>query len=67
MSEHEFDPSVPMVPAAKARNIARSLKWVADSLAEAGSMPEAARLERSSQWWMTYAAALALTEKGEGA
>ncbi len=43
----------------KAEEIARGLKWLGQSFAEAGMARDAARAARDSQWWMTYAISLA--------
>jgi hypothetical protein len=40
---------IPMMPAEKAQQIARGLKWLAQSYAEAGMLRDATRAERDSQ------------------
>jgi hypothetical protein len=50
----------------RARLIARGYKAVAEQLAESGVRAEAARLERQSQWWLTYSIALAVKPGEEG-
>jgi hypothetical protein len=49
------------MPPEKAQEIARGLKWLAQSYYEAGMAREYARAERDSQWWLTYAISLAQT------
>ena len=53
--------SVPLMSPERARDIARGLKWLAGSYAEAGMTQDAARCERDSQWWLAYTAPLAFT------
>lgn len=53
----------PLMDAAKARDVARGYKGLADHLAELGAAAEAARNRRSSQWWMAYSIALAQTKE----
>jgi hypothetical protein len=50
--------------AATARDTARAYQGLAEHLRKAGAIGEAARNERSSQWWMAYAIALAQTKEG---
>lgn len=65
MSDEPFTlPPTPMMTPAKARDVARAYKAWSDQLAEMGLPREAGRAARDSQWWMTYAIALAQT-KGE--
>jgi hypothetical protein len=52
---------IPQMPPEKAQEIARGLKWLAQSYAEAGMVRDAVRSERDSQWWMTYSISLAQT------
>jgi hypothetical protein len=52
---------VPLMPAAKAQEIARGLKWRAQSYAEAGMGRDATRAERDSQWWLNHSIFLAQT------
>jgi hypothetical protein len=49
------------MPPDEAHDIARGLKWLAQSYAEAGMVRDAARAERDGQWWMTYSISLAQT------
>jgi hypothetical protein len=49
----------------KARDIARSLKWLAQSYTEAGMARDATVALRDSEWWLAYSIALAQT--GEAA
>jgi hypothetical protein len=66
MSEPIFAPMVPMMTAAEARDLARGLKWLANSYASHGMTGEARRHERESEWWLGYASTLALTERKPG-
>lgn len=50
---------IPKMPPERAQDIARGLKWLAQSYAEAGMVRDATRAERDSQWWMTYSISLA--------
>jgi hypothetical protein len=54
----------PIMDAAKARDLARAYKGLADHLTDLGVTGEAARNLRSSQWWMAYSIALAQTKEG---
>ena len=56
---------IPKMPPASAQEIARGLKWLAQSYAEAGMARDATRADRDSQWWMTYAKSLAQTPPTE--
>ncbi len=56
---------IPKMPPENAQEIARGLKWLATSYAEAGMAREATRAERDSQWWMTYSLSLAQTPPSE--
>ena len=47
--------------AEKAQEIARGLKWLAQSYAEAGVVRDATRAERDSQWWLNHSISLAHT------
>jgi hypothetical protein len=47
------------MPPEKAQDIARGLKWLAQSYGEVGMVREATRAERDSQWWLNYAISLA--------
>ena len=53
---------VPKMPSERAQEIARSLKRLAQSYAEAGMARDAARAERDSQWWMAHSMSLAQTK-----
>lgn len=60
MSDEPFSiPPVPLMTPQKARDVARGYQGLAQHLAELGVNTEAARLERTSQWWLTYSIALA--------
>ena len=52
---------VPLMPPEKAQDIARGLKWLAQSYAEAGMARDASRAERDSQWWLAHSMSLAQT------
>lgn len=63
MSDEPFlPPSVPLMSAVKARDIARSCQGMANHLREIGETGVAVQLERRSAWWMAYADKLAGTE-----
>jgi hypothetical protein len=65
MSDEPFAiPPVPLMDAAKARDVARAYKAWAGQLTEMGLTREAAAAARDSQWWLTYSIALAQT-RGE--
>jgi hypothetical protein len=49
---------IPLMPAEQAQEIARSLKWLAHSYAEAGMARDATQSERDSQWWLNYSISL---------
>jgi len=59
MSDTPETSRIPQMAPDKAEEIARGLKWLAQSYAEAGMARDATRAERDSQWWMTYAISLA--------
>jgi hypothetical protein len=46
------------MPPESAQEIARGLKWLAESYAKAGMTRNASQAERDSQWWMTYSISL---------
>lgn len=52
---------IPLMSADQAQAIARGLKWLAQSYAEAGMVRVATRSERDSQWWLNYSISLAHT------
>ena len=54
----------PLMSATTARDAARGYQGLAEHLRQAGATAEAARLTRSSQWWMAYSIALAQTKEG---
>lgn len=56
---------IPTMPPETAQEIARGLKWLAQSYAEAGMVRDATRVERDSQWWMTYSISLTQTLPAE--
>jgi hypothetical protein len=65
MSDEPFlTPPIPLMTAAKARDVARAYKATADQLTEFGLPREATRAMRDSQWWMACAIALAQTKEG---
>ncbi len=49
---------IPKMPPESAQEIARGLKWLAESYAKAGMTRNASQAERDSQWWMTYSISL---------
>jgi hypothetical protein len=57
-------PPAPLTTPEKARDIARDYKAWAVRLTEYGLTREVAVATRDSQWWLTYAIALAQTQKG---
>ncbi len=60
MSDDTFMlPTPPLMTPEKAMETARGYKALADHMSNIGSLGEAGRLERSSQWWMTCSIALA--------
>jgi hypothetical protein len=66
MSDEPFGipPAVPLMSAAKARDLARSCQGMANYLREHGEVPGAIVLERRSAWWMAYAIALSQIPPG---
>ena len=67
MSDQPTERRVPIMPADKARGIARSCKFLADEYAEVGMPRQAGAMLRESNWWMGYAISLAQAESGEPA
>lgn len=73
MSDDAFlPPPVPLMSAAKARDLARSCRGMADHLREAGDRATARILDERAAWWMAYAIALSQippgrTDEGFGA
>jgi hypothetical protein len=66
MSDRFFPPGQPaLMSPDKARDIARSFKALAAQFEDAGDDYDAQRMERQSQWWLTYATVLAQTPPGE--
>lgn len=55
---------VPKMPPEAAQDIARGLKWLAQSYASAGMARDATRAERDSQWWLAYSLSLTQTQPG---
>lgn len=55
--------AIPLMSPDHARDIARGLKWLAESYAEAGMALQATRAERDSQWWLGFALTLAATKE----
>lgn len=65
MSDEPFlPPSVPLMSAVKARNLARDCQGMANYLREQGETGAAVMLERRSAWWMAYAIALSQIPPG---
>jgi hypothetical protein len=56
-------PQPPLMTPDQARDLGRSYKALADHLAELKMPRQASMAMRDSQWWLTYAIALAQTEK----
>ena len=56
---------VPVMSPEAAQEIARGLKWLAESYTTAGMVRDANRAERDSQWWLTYSISLAQTPAGK--
>lgn len=54
-------PRIPLMSAAKARDIGRAYKAFAEMLHDAQLTTEAARAERNGRFWMAYSIALAQT------
>ncbi len=63
MSDDFSLPPTPLMTPAKARDVARSYMALADHLTELGVVREAALAMRDSQWWLSYAIALAQTRE----
>ena len=61
MSDAPEASRIPKMPPEKAQAIARGLKWLAQSYAEAGMTRDATSAERESQWWLAYSISLAGT------
>jgi hypothetical protein len=66
MSEPPESRRVPLMPAEKARGIARSCKFLADEYADVGMARQAANMLRECNWWMGYAISLAQSEAQDG-
>jgi hypothetical protein len=64
MSDGPFLPPKPLMSALKARNLSRLYKAFAEQLHEQGVEDEAARMERTALWWMSYANALSQIPPG---
>lgn len=64
MSDEPFlPPSVPLMSAVKARDLARECQGMANHLRERGVDRDVAIiLERRSAWWMSYANRIALSQ-----
>jgi hypothetical protein len=56
----------PLMAPEKAQEIARGLKWLAQSYAEAGMVRDSTRAERDSQWWLNYSISLSHTPPDGG-
>jgi hypothetical protein len=61
MSDTPDSSRIPLISAEKAQEIARGLKWLAQSYTEAGMVRDPTRAERDSQWWLNYSVSLAHT------
>ncbi len=61
MSDTEEAGRIPLMAPDKAQEIARGLKWLAQSYAEAGMRRDSARADSDSQWWLAYSISLAQT------
>jgi hypothetical protein len=67
MSDEPFMiPPIPIMSPEKARDVGRAYQGLAKHLTDIGVPTEAARLERTAQWWLTYSIALAQTKKSDG-
>ena len=65
MSDESFlPPSVPLMSAVKARDLARKCQGMANHLRDQGAIGEANILERRSAWWMAYSLALSQIPPG---
>ncbi len=63
MSDGPFTfPPPPLMTPEQAQDLVRDYKAMADHLSAAGVHLDAARMERDSQWWLTYSIALAQTK-----
>ena len=60
-------PPVPLMSPEKARDVARAYRTLSDHLTEYGLPRQAGIALRDSQWWLTYAIALAQTKPGPDA
>ena len=64
MSDEPFSlPPTPLMEPAKARDVARGYKALAEHFTDLGVTGEARRAERQSRWWLTYAITLAQTQE----
>ncbi len=61
MSGTEDSGRIPLMAPDKAQDIARGLKWLAQSYEAAGMRRDSQRAEIDSQWWLAYAISLAQT------
>ncbi len=61
MSDTEESGRISLMAPDKAQEIARGLKWLAQSYAEAGMQRDAQRAGNDSQWWLAYSTSLAQT------
>lgn len=65
MSDEPFQPpSVPLMSAIKARDLARECMGMANHLRDRGDAGTARILERRSAWWMAYSLALSQIPPG---
>jgi hypothetical protein len=61
MSETEESGRIPLMAPDKAQEIARGLKWLAQSYEAAGMRRDSQRAEMDSQWWLAYSISLSQT------
>jgi len=59
MSDTKESGRIPRMAPEKAQDIARGLKWLAQSYAKAGMQRHALRAGSDSQWWLAYSISLA--------
>jgi hypothetical protein len=57
---------IPLMPPEVGQDIARGLKWLAESYTQAGMRREASRAESDCQWWLAHAIPLAQTPPAPG-
>jgi hypothetical protein len=54
MSDAPESSHIPLMSAEQAQEIARGLKWLAQSYAEGGMVRNGTKAERDSQWWLNH-------------